>query len=256
MNADVPIRLTPARSKAVSNRAHATTRAAERFGLCLTDDDFRDWESRIAHSRPDAVMLSTRHGKRNRTLYAVKHDDQWIPLIYDTATQSVLTVLPAFVLDRYMGTLLPTPPAILPTPVSASTLLAGLPPIPCPSEGAGTEDLDRALLTISERQAELNRRIALGNSRQVNAEYAAEVVRTAAARRELKRKRHKAQSRVYAACQSVPDPTDPLIVLLALYRAQMGMTDRLGPDAMGHDVVVACRAARHCLGVHGLLPPL
>lgn len=93
----------PDRIKRACNRAHARTRALERYGLELRNDDL-EWlalrieanDAGVVPLRPDAVYPS-------RRLVAVRHAGEWLPAIYDADLRSVVTFIPPHAIDAYRG---------------------------------------------------------------------------------------------------------------------------------------------------------
>lgn len=86
--------------KKACNRAHARSRAFERYGLYPTNDQLDSFAERIAGGHRDAVPL--RHANSgDRQLVALKVDGEYLPVVYEPGTRSIVTFLPHRALDRY-----------------------------------------------------------------------------------------------------------------------------------------------------------
>jgi hypothetical protein len=93
--------LTPALSKRRCNEAHAQRRLAERHGLDPTL--VATITALVAASAPQAVPLRHDRDHPNRQWYAVwvESEQQWIPIVWDRSTGSVVTCLPWDKITRY-----------------------------------------------------------------------------------------------------------------------------------------------------------
>jgi hypothetical protein len=216
----------------------------------------------IRGDRDTAVMLSGRHGGRNRVLYAVKHVGGWLPVVFDAATASVLTVLPARALDHYRLFLdpPPEPPAVprpepftgritgfVPLPWSPASVLAGLPGVPEVADDAGLDEIDAALAALAERKATVFDRIGEGGSSKARHNIlAAEGVRLGELHRRLRAHRHRVYTRRRALAFG-GDPDDPLDVLGALFAAFRTVGERHGWGSFTQPEHEARRAAEYLL---------
>lgn len=96
-------------SKAGSNWSHASRRAAERFGVSLEviENAVQAIKTHGNSHSNGVVMLRPDHRGSSRTLWAVREslEDRpgicWLPVVYDNATSSPISVLPDYALDHY-----------------------------------------------------------------------------------------------------------------------------------------------------------
>jgi hypothetical protein len=79
-------------SKAVSERVHFRRRCAQRYGHHFGRDTMRRFVQAIRENRGRAVFLL--RCSCARTIWAVRHDDMWIPVVYNRHTKQVITALP------------------------------------------------------------------------------------------------------------------------------------------------------------------
>jgi hypothetical protein len=94
---DIP----PAQYKALCNHAHARGRAFERYGLALANEHLLGFADAFREGRNPVVILRVDSAGGGKVRGAVRVDGAWIPLVYDPATHSIVTVLPHGVLDQY-----------------------------------------------------------------------------------------------------------------------------------------------------------
>lgn len=100
-----PEGVAPAAWKAVCNRIHVRRRAKERYGLDWSQRDVRALEERIQAGCPDCVPLRPTLRHPERTLYAARCDDQWLPVVYDGQARTLVSVLPPHSLNAYRDSL-------------------------------------------------------------------------------------------------------------------------------------------------------
>lgn len=87
-------------SKALSNQIHAIRRAQERYGL--DSNDAREIESRVRSGvSPECIMLRPDNKYKNRSLWAIKYKNRWIPVTFDSSTNTIVSFLPEDALFRY-----------------------------------------------------------------------------------------------------------------------------------------------------------
>ena len=83
---------------------HARRRAAERYGLTLTDADCRRITKRIRSGPPLSVRVG--HGReRTRVVAAVRWKGEWVLVVYDAKTDYLITFLPAWEVKRHRAVL-------------------------------------------------------------------------------------------------------------------------------------------------------
>lgn len=127
--------LHPAAVKASCNRVHARGRAYERYGRDFTDDELARIEARIEAGGPDIhmVLRDDKHARRAR--FALEVDGEWMSIVYDYATRSIVSFLPPQSIDRFVSTLrslADRPPALPATGLTAPTPKLGAAPDPAP----------------------------------------------------------------------------------------------------------------------------
>jgi hypothetical protein len=91
---------SPAKAKVIANKCHARSRAFDRYGLYFTNDQLDELADRIAASHPDVMPLRP-DASGARLLVALKIDGEWLPVVYDTPTRSIVTFLPYEALGPY-----------------------------------------------------------------------------------------------------------------------------------------------------------
>lgn len=96
----------PAASIARTNRNHFRMRLYERFGLRISDGDIARIEAAIRSGElgPDCVPVRVDRGV---TIYAVRLQSVWVPVVYRHSVASVVTALPSQRLDPYRSILDP-----------------------------------------------------------------------------------------------------------------------------------------------------
>lgn len=105
MKRTVPAGVKPAEFKEMCNWGHTTNNALHRYSI---DGDVvrgavAAIEAHIAGEIPAFAVLILRPDFRSkdRSLYAVLVDGEWLPIIYCTATKSPVTILPQSALVGY-----------------------------------------------------------------------------------------------------------------------------------------------------------
>lgn len=93
--------LSPARLKRVCEQSHARTRAAQRYGLDMTYEDVERVSAMIRSGTEDVVWLRPDNENSGRYYVAIKIEDEWLPVVYDEGTRTVVTFLPATAIDQY-----------------------------------------------------------------------------------------------------------------------------------------------------------
>lgn len=91
----------PAEAKAIANRIHTRQRAWERYGLDWSAARIAAIEAAIRAGSPEAIPLHRDDTHRRRMRYAIREHGDWFPVVYDEATRSLMSVLPAQALDVY-----------------------------------------------------------------------------------------------------------------------------------------------------------
>ena len=85
----IPAGIAPAEFKAQYNRVHTEKQAASRYAI----------NGHVVRTAVESIEADIR-GK-DRALYAVKVESEWLPIVYDLATKSPVTILPAHSLRQY-----------------------------------------------------------------------------------------------------------------------------------------------------------
>jgi hypothetical protein len=248
---------TAASLKAHCNRLHARHAAAERHGVVLTPLDIRVIEAMIREGHGDARCVAPDANGLGRPLHAVRWDGRWLPVCYDPATQSVITVLPDRVLDPYLAVLDPValspapPPEPEPEPEPArkprapfvgrvvgwmplpptkterqqkidqkagAGALRDLPEVPDVPEDAAPAAYEAALAALAQRRDEVVIRTGWDHPKAGRVALVVEISRLGEQKRDLLRRKH-----------------------VAYTRQQIGeRADRLGVDADDPVDVVRC----------------
>jgi len=84
-------------SKKKAQRKHAQRRACERYGLTFGPETHAKLCTQIKNGR--AIFLERQ--SLRVTMFAVYHDGQWIPVVYDTHRHTIVTFLPLEALKPY-----------------------------------------------------------------------------------------------------------------------------------------------------------
>lgn len=277
----------PARLKAACNRAHARRRAAERYSINWTAAQVAEVEATIrAGGTADCVPIRPDHWNRERQLWAVKQEGRWLPVLYDGATASLLSVLPERALDPYRSGLeRPAPAAAAPAatilyrPAAPSPELArppvgtvvgfvplpprpvalsldALPPIPDLPPDPTIAEADAVKAAVRARLAAVN--VALNSrgdmGKRDRTAFEAERDRLAARFAELKREAHAAHLRL-TDCEGAPIlPHDPVALLEAARSIFKTMGARLNWELTEREVAVG-QAVQNYLVVHAKMRP-
>lgn len=216
----------PARIKAGCNRSHARRRAAERYGLDLSAESLAAIEATIRGGGPHAVLLRPDHRGKDRGLYAVRLDGAWLPAVFDRATDSLVTFLPARELEHYRHVFEPRPARRPPGVVAASPPEA-LPPEPDePPEGAGVAEIAAVLAAVVARiEAAEGMLASLPRPHHLRRELGREIARLNQRRGRLRRARHVALQSALIADPGTP--ADPTALLWAARGLIIALADRL-----------------------------
>lgn len=88
----------------LNQRAHSKIRLRERFGIVINRIAYKEIVSRIKKpycGRPCRVAwhIAVSWKTKKRSLWVVSYQGQVLPVIYDKATESVVTIFPRVVLD-------------------------------------------------------------------------------------------------------------------------------------------------------------
>jgi hypothetical protein len=238
--------LTPARLKAACNRAHARRRAAERYGMDLARADIDAIEAAIRDGDPAAVPLGYAHRKKARLLFGLRRAGRWYPVVFDAATDSIITFLSERALDPYRAKLeavtpAPAPPAPPGPPVGTilgrvelapkrtvppgvAATIAALPPLPAPGDLTDAA-YESAHARVEAIQAALGQTVKgePGRGALLDAWAAAK-----AAVRSLRTRRHEVLGRRSAEAVGAANLGDHGALLAGAYGAMRSMGLRLG----------------------------
>ncbi len=265
---------SPVALKAACNRAHAFRRATERYpDIGITRATIRNFESRIRlGSSPDCVIISPDHRGKERHLWALRHEDAWLPVVFDVATDSVMTVLPPRALDRYMAVLSPVPASQASCPKidpdrrpgrivgfrrSPDTPTIDLPPLPPePDRDDSPDKLDEFLTAVKSRTfANEIALIGMDKDDPSRRFHVAEKTRLAGIGRRAKKIRHEmftdidTRRKIQIATAVGIDPSgDPEVLIRLAVKAISSMVKRIGRDELSPfeaGVVSALQARLH-----------
>jgi len=89
-------------SKAKRQKGHAKRRARERYGLNLRQHEYDELVRRIKNNI-DCRFLQRQSNRVS--LFAIKMDGNWLPVVYDKQRHTVVTILPPEALDQYRASL-------------------------------------------------------------------------------------------------------------------------------------------------------
>jgi len=84
------------KKKAQAMKEHARKRAMERYGMELTEPLYNEFCNWIKTGDPRAVFLEKQ--SLRVSLWAFRHKEQWLPIIYDKVRHTLVSVLPQEVL--------------------------------------------------------------------------------------------------------------------------------------------------------------
>lgn len=79
-------------------RKHTAARARQRFGVDLCYMKQLDIVRKIIAKSEDIIILQQR---RSREVLAVKYDNRWMPAVYDSQKNALVTILPRAAFIRY-----------------------------------------------------------------------------------------------------------------------------------------------------------
>lgn len=85
------------KAKKKSQYQHTQRRAWERYGLTVGPKTYDEMVQKIQGQ--DCVFLQKQSNRVS--MFAVKIDEQWIPVIYDRDSHSIVTFLPQQALEPY-----------------------------------------------------------------------------------------------------------------------------------------------------------
>jgi len=85
-------------NKAKSQKIHARKRGMQRYGLQIGPKTYDLLCNKIRKGE-DAVFLMRESNRVSH--YAVKHDGDWIPVVYDNNRSTIVTFLPKEALSQY-----------------------------------------------------------------------------------------------------------------------------------------------------------
>lgn len=240
--------LSPAEFKAACNRVHAMRRASERFGLDFDAASFAEFESIVRAGASEICRPLKPDYHEHRTLYGVQLGGKWYPVVFDDATDSIVTFPPERALWPYYAVLMPVVPAVPSPALSEATkaLLATgssvpfvdpltncVAEIPALPESPTIAEITAAMKAARVRKAAIMLKIkelpkADWRRQHLNKEHD----RLNAFTRNLKAKRIDLHNQINSAMVEIPEVIndDPLSLLLAAYGAIHSMGERLGWD--------------------------
>ncbi len=186
-------RLSPKQEKALSNFEHAAKRGLERFGLVR--HEIREIEQMVKTSGSNICFLKFDMEFKNRSWVAVFYGNAWIPVVWDCATNSIVTILPESAILDYSYVLrerTPRPQAAVAEPVEMFDFIKGIVAIPERPHTTTKRWCDSALDAISKRNRQIQQAFY---ERQVPSEMkiacTEEVLRLSRLKKEIKAIRHK-----------------------------------------------------------------
>jgi hypothetical protein len=78
-------------TKRASNHLHAKRRAAERYGLNLTQDVHR---AIVKIIQERGGKLQAQRQSNSRTIFTLPYDGNWLKVVYDKVHHNLVTILP------------------------------------------------------------------------------------------------------------------------------------------------------------------
>ena len=89
-------------AKAKRQKSHARRRAKDRYGIYLNDHQYNLMVKQIKNGVDCKVLCK----QSNRvSLYALKHEGSWLPVVYDKIRHTIVTILPIEALEPYQASL-------------------------------------------------------------------------------------------------------------------------------------------------------
>lgn len=90
------------KSKKKSQVQHAQKRAAQRYGVTVGSKTYKQLCSRIQKNK-DCVFLQRQSNRVS--MFAVKMNEEWVPVIYDKTRHTIVTFLPQTALEPFKNLL-------------------------------------------------------------------------------------------------------------------------------------------------------
>ena len=85
--------------KEKSQKIHAQKRCKQRYGLTLGTKTYDALCAKLREQGDDCVFLFK---ESNRvSLFAIKHEGEWVPIVYDKIRHTIVTFLPKEALEPY-----------------------------------------------------------------------------------------------------------------------------------------------------------
>jgi hypothetical protein len=91
------------KDKRESQRIHATRRALKRYKLTFSKKIRNSFIRRIQENE-DVVHLESR--SKRVSVFAIRHENRWVPVVYDNKRKEIVTFLPKEWLKDHQGKLL------------------------------------------------------------------------------------------------------------------------------------------------------
>lgn len=85
--------------KKKAQKSHAKARAVQRYGITLKEHEYQEICKWIAQADPRAIWLEKQ--SLRVSLYAVRWQEQWLPVVYDKHRHSIASILPKEALVPY-----------------------------------------------------------------------------------------------------------------------------------------------------------
>lgn len=85
--------------KEKSQKIHARKRGMQRYGLQIGPKTYDQLCNRIQNKGPEVVFLLKESNRVSH--FAIKHDGDWLPVVYDKERGTIVTFLPKEALEQY-----------------------------------------------------------------------------------------------------------------------------------------------------------